>query len=285
MRARGPTGPPAVEALTGQHRGARAREGDAHLVPRLRDERDRGPGAARRARRPQAGAPPRALRDARPRPAAEPAVPQVRLHRRRGDGQVPPARRLGDLRHPGADGAGLLPALPARRRPGQLRLDRRRPAGGDAVHRGPPRPLATEMLRDIDADTVDFGPNYDERPREPLLLPARFPNLLVNGGAGIAVGMATNIPPHNLREVPARRRAFIDDPEIDLKGLMKHVKGPDFPGGGIIMGARGSATPTPRGAARSGSAPRRTSSRSRAARTRSSSPSSPSWSRRAATAA
>ncbi|MSO41342.1 MAG: DNA gyrase subunit A [Solirubrobacterales bacterium] len=100
-------------------------------------------------------------------------------------------------------------------------------------------PLATQMLRDIDADTVDFGPNYDERTQEPLLLPARFPNLLVNGAAGIAVGMATNIPPHNLREVTAGVNAFIDDPEIDLKGLRKHVKGPDFPGGGTIMGTDG----------------------------------------------
>ena len=100
-------------------------------------------------------------------------------------------------------------------------------------------PLATQMLRDIDADTVEFGPNYDERTTEPLLLPARFPNLLVNGAAGIAVGMATNIPPHNLREVTGAVTAYIDDPEIDLKGLMKHVKGPDFPGGGIIMGSEG----------------------------------------------
>ena len=100
-------------------------------------------------------------------------------------------------------------------------------------------PLATQMLRDIDADTVDFGPNYDERTREPLLLPARFPNLLVNGASGIAVGMATNIPPHNLREVTGAVNAFIDDPEVDLKGLMKHVKGPDFPGGGTIMGTEG----------------------------------------------
>jgi DNA gyrase subunit A len=94
--------------------------------------------------------------------------------------------------------------------------------------------LATELLRDIDADTVDFGPNYDESTQEPLVLPARFPNLLVNGTSGIAVGMATNIPPHNLREVAAAVGAFIDDPEVDLAGLMEHVKGPDFPGGGIM---------------------------------------------------
>jgi DNA gyrase subunit A len=100
-------------------------------------------------------------------------------------------------------------------------------------------PLATELLRDIDADTVDFGPNYDESTREPVLLPARFPNLLVNGASGIAVGMATNIPPHNLNEVIGAVNAYIDDPEIDLKGLMKHIKGPDFPGGGTIMGTQG----------------------------------------------
>jgi DNA gyrase subunit A len=94
--------------------------------------------------------------------------------------------------------------------------------------------LATELLRDIDADTVDFGPNYDESTQEPLILPARFPNLLVNGASGIAVGMATNIPPHNLREVSAAVTAYIDDPAIDLAGLMEHVKGPDFPGGGIM---------------------------------------------------
>jgi DNA gyrase subunit A len=99
--------------------------------------------------------------------------------------------------------------------------------------------LATQMLRDIDADTVDFGPNYDNKTQEPLLLPSRFPNLLVNGAAGIAVGMATNIPPHNLREVVAATSAYIDDPEIDMKGLMKHIKGPDFPGGGIILGREG----------------------------------------------
>jgi DNA gyrase subunit A len=99
--------------------------------------------------------------------------------------------------------------------------------------------LATEMLRDIDADTVDFGPNYDESRQEPLVLPARFPNLLVNGSSGIAVGMATNIPPHNLREVIDAVSAYIDDPNIDVAGLMKHVKGPDFPTGGIIVGYGG----------------------------------------------
>jgi len=99
--------------------------------------------------------------------------------------------------------------------------------------------LATEMLRDIDADTVDFGPNYDESRMEPAVLPSRFPNLLVNGASGIAVGMATNIPPHNLRETIDAVIAYIDDPEIGTVGLMKHVKGPDFPTGGIIKGISG----------------------------------------------
>jgi DNA gyrase subunit A len=99
--------------------------------------------------------------------------------------------------------------------------------------------IATEMLRDLDMDTVDFAANYDGSRREPLVLPARFPNLLVNGSSGIAVGMATNIPPHNLREVIDATAAYIDDPDIDTQGLMRHVKGPDFPTGGIILGHAG----------------------------------------------
>ena len=100
--------------------------------------------------------------------------------------------------------------------------------------------LSTELLRDIDADTVEWGPNYDESQQEPLVLPARFPNLLVNGSSGIAVGMATNIPPHNLSESIGAVKAYIANPGIDLAGLMEHVKGPDFPGGGI-MSAEGVA--------------------------------------------
>src|ERR1700727_2359994 len=99
--------------------------------------------------------------------------------------------------------------------------------------------LATELLRDIDAETVDFAPTYDGTRQEPVVLPARFPNLLVNGGSGIAVGMATNIPPHNLREVIDATIAYIDDPEIDVDALMKHIKGPDFPTAGIILGRSG----------------------------------------------
>jgi DNA gyrase subunit A len=131
------------------------------------------------------------------------------------------------LRYPLVDGQGNFGSIdddpPAAMRYTEARLAR----------------LATEMLRDIDANTVDFTPNYDESRQEPLILPARFPNLLVNGSAGIAVGMATNIPPHNLRETIDAVVAFIDDPEIDVAGLMKHIKGPDFPTGGYIVGRDG----------------------------------------------
>jgi DNA gyrase subunit A len=99
--------------------------------------------------------------------------------------------------------------------------------------------LATEMLRDLDMDTVDFGPNYDGQHQEPLVMPARFPNLLVNGSSGIAVGMATNIPPHNLREVIDATVAFLENPSITGEDLMEHVRGPDFPTGGIILGRSG----------------------------------------------
>ena len=126
------------------------------------------------------------------------------------------------LRYPLVDGQGNFGSIdddpPAAMRYTEARLAR----------------LATELLREIEADTVEFGPNYDESQQEPLVLPSRFPNLLVNGAAGIAVGMATNIPPHNLREVAAAVRAYVENPDIDLPGLMRHVRGPDFPGGGIM---------------------------------------------------
>ncbi len=99
--------------------------------------------------------------------------------------------------------------------------------------------MAVEMLTDIEKDTIDWDPNFDETKKEPQVLPCRFPNLLVNGSQGIAVGMATNIPPHNLGEVVDGCVAYIDDPEIDLAGLMEHIKGPDFPTAGIIMGRSG----------------------------------------------
>ncbi|MCA3747975.1 MAG: DNA gyrase subunit A [Rubrobacter sp.] len=99
--------------------------------------------------------------------------------------------------------------------------------------------IATEMLRDINADTVNFVPNFDESQREPEVLPARFPNLLVNGADGIAVGMATKIPPHNLGEVIDATVALIDDPDLDDERLARYIKGPDFPTGGIVVGTRG----------------------------------------------
>ncbi len=99
--------------------------------------------------------------------------------------------------------------------------------------------LAVELLRDIDKDTVDFQPNFDESKQEPTVLPCRVPNLLINGSTGIAVGMATNIPPHNFGEVTDALCALIHDPDIELAGLMEHIKGPDFPTGGIIMGRSG----------------------------------------------
>jgi DNA gyrase subunit A len=131
------------------------------------------------------------------------------------------------LRYPLVDGQGNFGSVdddpPAAMRYTECRLSR----------------MATEMLREIDADTVDFGPNYDESRREPLVLPSRFPNLLVNGSAGIAVGMATNIPPHNLREVVNAIVAMVDDPDIDTEKLSKHIKGPDFPTGAIVLGRDG----------------------------------------------
>ena len=95
--------------------------------------------------------------------------------------------------------------------------------------------IAHALLEDIDKETVDFGPNYDETEEQPLVLPTRVPNLLVNGSSGIAVGMATNIPPHNLNEVVNGCLALIKDEELSLKGLMKHITGPDFPTGGVLV--------------------------------------------------
>src|SRR4051794_16154426 len=131
------------------------------------------------------------------------------------------------LRYPLVDGQGNFGSIdddpPAAMRYTEARLAR----------------LAAELLEELDSDTVDFGPNYDESKREPVVLPARFPNLLVNGSAGIAVGMATNIPPHNLGEVADAIVAMIDDPDVSADKLMQHVKGPDFPTGGIIVGRSG----------------------------------------------
>jgi DNA gyrase subunit A len=131
------------------------------------------------------------------------------------------------LRYPLVDGQGNFGSIdddpPAAERYTECRLQR----------------LATEMLRDIDMDTVDFAPNYDESRKEPTSLPSRFPNLLVNGSTGIAVGMATNIPPHNLAETVDAVVQLIDKPDANVEDLMKHVKGPDFPTGGIVVGRSG----------------------------------------------
>ena len=144
------------------------------------------------------------------------------------------------LRYPLVDGQGNFGSVdgdpPAAMRYTEARLTR----------------MATEMLRDISSDTVDFAPNFDESLREPVVMPARFPNLLVNGSDGIAVGMATKIPPHNLGEVVDATVALIDDPEMDDDGLAKHITGPDFPTGGAIVGLRGirDALSTGRGSVR-----------------------------------
>ncbi len=131
------------------------------------------------------------------------------------------------LRYPLVDGQGNFGSIdddpPAAMRYTEARLSR----------------IATELLRDIDADTVDFEPNYDESRRQPSVLPSRFPNLLVNGSTGIAVGMATNMPPHHLGETIDAIVAMIDNPETDVEGLIKLVKGPDFPTGAIIVGRSG----------------------------------------------
>ncbi len=131
------------------------------------------------------------------------------------------------MRYPLIDGQGNFGSIdddpPAAMRYTEARLSR----------------LATEMLRDIDSDTVDFEPNYDESRRQPVVLPSRFPNLLVNGSTGIAVGMATNMPPHRLAEAIDAIVQLIDRPESNVEDLMKHVKGPDFPTGAIVVGRSG----------------------------------------------
>ncbi|MBV8449834.1 MAG: DNA gyrase subunit A, partial [Hyphomicrobiales bacterium] len=131
------------------------------------------------------------------------------------------------MRLPLIDGQGNFGSIdgdpPAAERYTEVRLER----------------AAMSLLEDLDKDTVDFRPNYDGKEREPVVLPARFPNLLVNGGGGIAVGMATNIPPHNLGEVIDACIAYIDDPAISIDDLMAIVPGPDFPTGGAILGKAG----------------------------------------------
>src|SRR6266568_9073830 len=132
------------------------------------------------------------------------------------------------LRYPLVDGHGNFGSPDPNDRPAAMRYTECRLA-----------PLAMHMLAGIDENTVDFIDTYDGKTQEPAALPSRFPNLLVNGSGGIAVGMATNIPPHNLREVIGATIAYIEDPSIDVDVLMKHIKGPDFPTGGIILGTSG----------------------------------------------
>src|SRR5438034_909636 len=113
------------------------------------------------------------------------------------------------------------------------------PAGAMRYTEARLAPLAMELLRDIDKETVDFQPNFDGYEQEPLVLPGRFPNLLVNGSQGIAVGMATNVPPHNLGEVIDAAVALIEDPDVSIKQLMRKIHGPDLPTAGLIIGRDG----------------------------------------------
>ena len=268
-----------------QHRASRARGGDALGVSRLRHVGHRRARAARRARRPEAGPPPRPARDERAGPAAQPQARQVRPDRRRGDGQVPSPRRHGHLRHAGPHGAGLLHALPARRRPRQLRQHRRlgaRPPCATprrAWSAWPPRCCATSTPRPSTS-----RPPTTARARSRSCCRRASRTCWSTAAPGIAVGMATNIPPHNLREVVAATIAYIDDPQIDVEGLMQPHQGPRLPDRRARSSvARASATRTPPAAAACGCRPRRTSSRSARARRRSSSPSCPSRCARAAT--
>src|SRR5512147_49445 len=131
------------------------------------------------------------------------------------------------MRYPLVDGQGNFGSIdgdpPAAMRYTEIRMQR----------------LAHEMLEDLDKETVDFTPNYDESLTEPAVMPSKIPNLLINGSAGIAVGMATNIPPHNLSEVVDALQALIDRPQSTCEELMRHIPGPDFPTGGIIYGRSG----------------------------------------------
>ena len=165
---------------------------------------------------------------------------EVRQDLRRYLGQLPPARRG----RPSTPPSSTWPSTGPCARPSSIR--RATSAPWKATRRPPcvtPRRRFTHLggtlLDDLDKDTVDFVPNYDERLTEPTVFPAAFPNLLVNGGTGIAVGMATNMPPHNLSEIIDGICAQIDDPDITIDGLMEHVKGPDFPTGCVIQGSAG----------------------------------------------
>ena len=236
----GGTGYRGTRADAGGDRAHRDPGGDGALVPRVLHVRHRVAGTARRARRAQAGAPPDPLLDVRAGPATRPPAHQVRQGGGRGHGKLPPPRRHRHLRRAGPHGPGLQPPPRPHRRARQLRRARAR-RGPAAMRYTECRlaPLAMEMLAGIDEDTIDFVPNYDGSTEEPVVLPARFPNLLVNGSQGIAVGMATNIPPHNLGEVIDAVVHVLENPEATPDDLMQFVKGPDFPTGAQILGRQG----------------------------------------------
>ena len=251
--------------------------------PRLRHERHRPARAAGRSRRPQAGPSPRPLRHARDGPALNHPLPQERRHRRRSAQELPPPRRHRRLRHPRPHGAGLQPALPAGRRPGQLRLGRRRQRRGHALHRGPPdrdRRRAARRHRQEHRRLSAQLRRLDARSRRSCR--RGCPTCSLNGSAGIAVGMATNIPPHNLNEICDA----IVHPDRQPRGHRRGADARSSPARTSRPAARSSAAkasrpPTPPAAAASSSAPRRSSrSRRAAAATRSSSPSSPTRSTR-----
>ena len=225
--------------LRRQHRAPRARGGDALRLSRLRHVGHRRPRAARRPRRPEARPPPRPVRHVRDGPAANRSYVKCAAHRRRGDGQVPPARRL----------ARSTTRSSAWRRTSRcaIRSSTARATSAPSTATRAAAMRYTEARLDEASRARCCATSTRTRStsaqlrrlatQEPTVLPARFPNLLVNGSSGIAVGMATNIPPHNLREVIDATIEFIDNPDIDTAGLMQHIKGPDFPTGGSSSAA------------------------------------------------
>ncbi len=211
-----------------------------------------------------------------PAPRSRPR--EVRARRRRCDGPPPPAWRRRDLRRDGPPRPGLRDARAARRRARELRLARR--WARRARYTEARLAAAALALTDgLDEDVVEFVPNYDNQLTQPEVLPAAFPNLLVNGATGIAVGMATNMAPHNLIEVIAGARHLLEHPEATLDELMRFIPGPDLPSGGTIIASTASARRTRRDAGRSGRGRRRRSS-STAGAPRSSSRSCPTSSAR-----
>ena len=216
--------------------------------------------------------------DGRAGTRAQQSLQEVGEDLRRRDRQLPSARHGGRLRRDGPYGAGLLAPLSARRRAGQLRLDRRRQRGGRAVHRGADDAASPRTCSTTSRRTPSTSCRTTTRlARSRLCFRRSFPNLLMNGASGIAVGMATNIPPHNLRELAEGIIAIIDDPKIPDEELLKIVKGPDFPTGGIIFGRAGVRDAYLTGAGGSWCARGPTSRRTRTARRASSSPRSRSW--------